>query len=365
MAADITITNKPSFNTDVARRVRSTVPPKAQEKIRKFVATHRRRDAERLALYEQQQELVRKRGEVDAEMAHTAYTLENRRYEGPAEPWAARLAELRKERDALTVEIEAARDEGSKIGAAFPIERIDAYLAENAGRRFKTVATPVTLAKGETPAQALQKVRARINEVRDAIDAAATARLPAKQATERAIREIEALAAKGNPYFARTRLVDVGESGRFSHGTVRWPLRYDDDGMAHIDAVPLIVSLFKDELIKRAKAECAEVEKKESGEFEPLTLEQRRERISKLESSISELERHEGALLDVLGDAAAPRHDMHVGALLGVEIDKAPPPKRTPEAEPIDSPEQTKRDVKRSRLRDPNVTPGADPDDFG
>ena len=346
----------------IVAAVAAKLPPRARERYRKLAAAHRRAHVARQSAFDHVQSVSRQRGEVDFELAHTRRTYEDGDFEGSADEWRKRLAELQGQRDAFSAELEEAQREMQNIAAPYPLAAIDAWLASNAGRRLKT-ATP-SVPKGDSKT-ALEKTRARLHDISGAIEETANARLPAKDAFERAVAEIDRVARNGMPYFARTRLVQTTESGGFNIGTVRWPTRYEDDGTPKIDAVALTVACLREQLIAMAKAECDRVAKDESGEFEPLTLAERKKRIADLKAEHLAAEYVEGALLEVLGDAATPRHDMSVAALLQVEIDRTPAPKKEPEREPDDTPEVKARDVKRARLRDPSVRSDKDDHDFG
>jgi len=345
MATISTTTDQNVSATIVAAAV-AKLPPRARERYRKFAAAHRHANIAKQAAFENVQAVAKRKGEVEFELAHVEHTYSSGAYEGSSEPWRQRIAELERDIETAKAELAEAQAEMAATAAPYPIHAIDSWLASNAGRKFKA-ATP-SIPKGLT----LEKARARLREIGEEIETVAMARLPAKDAIERATQEIDDIARKGRPYYGRVRLVEPNERGGFTLGTIRWPLRYNDNGDPKIDTQALVIAVLRDQLVAQAKSEIERITAEEADEFETLTLTERKTRIAELKAEALALEYQEGALL---GDAAS-RHGMHVGALLQVEVDRTPSKHGEPDHDAPPSPEDESRIRRRERLRDPSAS---------
>jgi hypothetical protein len=337
------------YSRDIAKHAAKKLPPRAAEIRRKVQRAHRHRDVAAEASWREVQRISAEMSVLAVELSHTKRTFRNGDYEGGSEPWKRKIAELEEQVEALRVERDAQQAEMASLSSAYPPDLLDGWLAANAGATLK-IAT-VALPKGD-PKSALEKVRADRRKLLDERDRAANARLPVEEALKRAVAEIDAIARKGAPYFARTRIVEAKPNGNFSFGSIRWPLVHDEiAGTSRVDADKLAIAINRDRLVEMARAEIERVTDEESGEHEPLTLDERKTRIADLTAQASNLEYVEGALLAALGEEASARHDMDPGALLGLVAVRSVA-KAEPERDVEPSAEETARERKRSRLRD-------------
>lgn len=188
---------------------------------------------------------------------------------------------------------------------------------------------PPTLQKNETPAQAVDRLRAKIATLQQ--DAQATEDAPhhSSVAKARARRQIETLAASGRidvmPLIEANRdfllpmtmgegLIVRGDSGS-AHGMLA----------DHVDAVAMMMWLFKDQLLARIEAEIDECADDRSA----LSPETRAKRRAQIAAQILQTEREEERLIELAADQGVTimrRPDCDPRAILQLS-DAAPAPR--------------------------------------
>lgn len=178
--------------------------------------------------------------------------------------------------------------------------------------------TPVKLEKGETPAPALERRRARIEQLRVEIFDAENAPITSEAAKNIARRHIESMAAAGRPNVLTTL------EGRRPPRLAR---RVDGARGAHdgeIDVEALICWLHRDALIAAIEKAIDE----DADESSALSDEERATRISKAKREMLAVQREEEiffGLCKARGLAVSRRADADPRAVLGL-ADAAPPP---------------------------------------
>jgi len=184
---------------------------------------------------------------------------------------------------------------------------------------IKTVkVSPPKMKKGETTAEALDKVRTEILDMRAAIEDTVSAPIASGEAKERARQIVEQMATQGRP-----QVLDLVEGGR----NIRWgTVRADCSGphphslgAAFIpDSLGAMAWLLRDAMIKTIEAEIDEL----ADDDNALTDDERADTIASLKSKILASQRHEEALVEVgegQGLNIQRRADADVRAVLQIQ----------------------------------------------
>jgi len=185
------------------------------------------------------------------------------------------------------------------------------------------------LAKGETPAQAVESLRARIESLREELQSAIDAPIHSSEAKKIARARVEQLAEMGRPNVLVTlearrppKFAENRPAPRVGHDSVGNPVSLTVDDSA--DALATMAWLFKDQMITAFEREIEAAADDESA----LSGEERASRIATAKAKMLKTERSEEAAIELAASsnrivrraAADPR------AVLGL-ADSMPEPK--------------------------------------
>ncbi|TLG75158.1 hypothetical protein [Methylocystis sp. B8] len=227
--------------------------------------------------------------------------------------------------DRLSAEVKLASDEYSRRSAAIgpigeQIRRLEAYTASLPLSVGMAPAVAVKLPKGASIVAAIVQAREKIQEHRDAIQAAIDAPCTSADVKKRMRAQIEELAESGRPSVQGA--VDFGERIKFPT-TPAEVFVESKRGHADVsDAIGLVAWLFKDQLIAALDGALADV----ADDASALTADERRRRVADAKKQLLEAERIEEALIEQArqsGLTIGRRHDADPRAILQLS-DSAP-----------------------------------------
>jgi hypothetical protein len=204
-------------------------------------------------------------------------------------------------RDRLAAQVSLQTQRNSQLHRL--LSSVNQYLFQlrlRPGEVLAPVTVPVTLAKGETPAQAIGKLRLEMLSITQELAKVRAAPLPIADQIGAAEEYIAGRSLVGMPKigFVRDRL------------QLSWS---DDIITSKSDVFALLCALFPKSISDALRREI----EARPAQANAMPAADRIKRVAELEASLLALERREAALLD---DTILPRFDMDPRAYLGIEI---------------------------------------------
>lgn len=241
-----------------------------------------------------------------------------------------RLTAAQKELAAVDGELTRAKDVEAFRAARWrqanrSADRCRRYVQANAATELNAVAVPsVKLARSETWADAVDRLRLKIADVKKQIDITQLAPVPSAENISRVRTIVDNMAAAGRPdIFAMVE----------GNGGVRWPTidaaaevhavttgGHTSIGRAHlqtIDVTGLMAYLFRDKLIEALEAEVLAM----SDDGKALSAADKRKRIEELQAQCLDLEFQEESVIEAaegVGIVIPRRDDVDPRAVLGI-----------------------------------------------
>jgi len=255
-------------------------------------------------------ELSRLETEVSRKVAELRYSpLGGESYEGMVarleKPLAPKRAEVGRLRDA------ARRAEASWQAFDFLAE-VHFWLGDARSRRARFAHSPLPTVKARNPVEAIEKLRAELDEQDAAWAAVEAAPAPASDLRERMMAAVDEIARRGGPRLdARIRDGDPFRLARHFEQSIHGTGHLLGDGGS-----PLLVWLFRDEIKERLGKLIDAAPQKGA-----LTDAERVRRFEEIAAKRFELERHEEAIIsaaEAAGQIIARRRDADPRAILEI-----------------------------------------------
>jgi len=234
---------------------------------------------------------------------------------------------LRERIAALTLEYDRAIAERNAMKAVAEAARHLVHRAENFIRSAQSLDPAdderALVKRGETHADALLRVRAFVEELRDRIEAALDAPLPAAEAIAVATAAIDKLAARGRPDVSKT--IDEGKDPEFvmDGSTFRAGagnlVAFNGDRV-QFDALALLAWATRDQMVAALEKEIRE----KSRDGDALSASEREATIAQLRAELLAAERQEEAVITAaaaIGHQLDRRRDADIRAVLGLVDD--------------------------------------------